>query len=677
MEISDARLFKLSSLLFDAALGKSYYDELSGAVAEFGIAALADSWGTSSLVLSELGEGTSVQAATLVKHFGLDPTNTDPESGDAFAFNYFKSNLDAGVNPGVLALAAIEYLEQYDLPVNLHEANLFLNNRAEVAFQYSKQLELGARDIAELKAVIANVNEETQSVVTAVELMSHKKFDEVRLLSPLNTYTDADETIEGTNENDHIDGGAGNDQIEGGGGHDILLGGSGDDTLKGGEGLDRLEGGDGNDILEAGGQWDGEYSEKTDSDGNPFIYAGFPDPDAVDAFHEILDGGNGNDTISGNFGSDYITGGEGDDIINGEKYSYLSTVYPHMFNDFIDGGAGDDTINGNAGNDTIIGGEGADTISGDEGNDIIHGGEGADKLNGGWGQDIVHGGAGDDYIGVKTLYPIDALGYDLIVDSSDRSIDTYYGDEGDDTIHTSGGDIVDGGVGSDAIYLSRLNGAPQSIITAGEGTDYIRISNAFGDMSTSVIIDFNEVKQVKDEVEIELLVSAINGDEIRGFDLATDLINLSSYQHIFGDTRSYASVGRMQETNNNGGFSKNFVQIVSSTETPWIEYSVTGGQESGKAYFVIQGAAAASASKADVAAFLDDYGNDARYQASASHVFLVNIQDVGIGIYNFVDDGTTLLIGNKEVVANEIIPVAVLTGLTTEEINMSNADFMV
>ena len=54
----------------------------------------------------------------------------------------------------------------------------------------------------------------------------------------------------------------------------------------------------------------------------------------------------------------------------------------------LDGGAGNDSITGTAGNDAMRGGAGNDTLIGGNGNDALDGGAGADLLNGGLGDDV-------------------------------------------------------------------------------------------------------------------------------------------------------------------------------------------------------------------------------------------------------------------------------------------------
>ncbi|WP_132408400.1 calcium-binding protein [Neorhizobium sp. S3-V5DH] len=57
-------------------------------------------------------------------------------------------------------------------------------------------------------------------------------------------------------------------------------------------------------------------------------------------------------------------------------------------NDVINGGAGNDDLTGFSGNDTLLGGIGDDSLSGDEGGDTLEGGAGNDSLTGGDGSDV-------------------------------------------------------------------------------------------------------------------------------------------------------------------------------------------------------------------------------------------------------------------------------------------------
>jgi Ca2+-binding RTX toxin-like protein len=85
----------------------------------------------------------------------------------------------------------------------------------------------------------------------------------------------------------------------------------------------------------------------------------------------VVNGGGGDNRISGSRGNDVLFAGAGDDTMRGNDG-----------NDLIISGAGDDDVNGNRGTDVEILGAGADTarwIPG-EGNDIVDGGGGHDRL---------------------------------------------------------------------------------------------------------------------------------------------------------------------------------------------------------------------------------------------------------------------------------------------------------
>ena len=58
----------------------------------------------------------------------------------------------------------------------------------------------------------------------------------------------------------------------------------------------------------------------------------------------------------------------------------------------MDGGAGNDSVTGGLGRDLIFGGTGDDTLQGGDGNDFLIGGLGADQLYGQNGFDILVGG---------------------------------------------------------------------------------------------------------------------------------------------------------------------------------------------------------------------------------------------------------------------------------------------
>jgi Ca2+-binding RTX toxin-like protein len=206
--------------------------------------------------------------------------------------------------------------------------------------------------------------------------------------------------------------------------------------MDGGEGNDTLSGGTKSDILRGG------------------------------AGVNILTGGTGDDHMISTAGDDSITGGVGsdtadfspfetslhitlDDIANdaeeggtGIVHIDIETIIGGGGNDFISagailnpvsifGGSGRDTIIGGARADTIHGGPGNDKIQGDEGNDYLNGDGGRDKVFGGDGTDTLNGGGPDPkFLPIPTPQPTDQ---DTTGGGSDGEVDTLDGGTGNDT----------------------------------------------------------------------------------------------------------------------------------------------------------------------------------------------------------------------------------------------------
>jgi Ca2+-binding RTX toxin-like protein len=109
-------------------------------------------------------------------------------------------------------------------------------------------------------------------------------------------------------------------------------------------------------------------------------------------------------------------GGYGLDMLRG-SYSVAVT------------GSGADTVQGGAGNDTITGGTGPELIQGGHGNDLIQGGTGPDTIYGGAGNDTITGGTGPDTIaggpGHNDIYM--GTGPDLVQDTGPGGHDTVFG----------------------------------------------------------------------------------------------------------------------------------------------------------------------------------------------------------------------------------------------------------
>ena len=180
----------------------------------------------------------------------------------------------------------------------------------------------------------------------------------------------------------------------------------------------------------------------------------------------MLNGGAGDDVITGSLGADTINGGDGADNLSGSAG-----------NDTITGGAGMDTISGGGGDDSLRGSLDSDTLDGDNGNDILFGDEGNDRLEGSNDDDTIFGGLGNDKL-------IGNSGNDSMVGEEGR--DSMFGGSGNDTVEggsssdfirgQGGNDRVRGGDGNDTITGDTGNdtlvgGDGDDSIDAGDGQD--------------------------------------------------------------------------------------------------------------------------------------------------------------------------------------------------------------
>jgi len=224
--------------------------------------------------------------------------------------------------------------------------------------------------------------------------------------------------IQGTSDNDEldfsdtvlnninfIDGGSGNDEITGSAGNDTIMGGTGNDELNGGSGNDTflVDGQNGGfDEIKGGAGFDTILGSAADD------VIGLKEFEAKDSV-ELIDGGQGYNVIQGSQ--------KGDDL------DFSKTVLTNI--DLIDGGAGNDDITGSVGHDVISGGAGKDRLKGLGGNDVLNGGAGDDvyAISRGDGQDLIVNigeGGSEDKISYTTGVNRDQLwftqnGNDLVV----------------------------------------------------------------------------------------------------------------------------------------------------------------------------------------------------------------------------------------------------------------------
>jgi Ca2+-binding RTX toxin-like protein len=186
-----------------------------------------------------------------------------------------------------------------------------------------------------------------------------------------------------------VTGGTGDDTITGGPGDDNLLGSEGADTITAGAGDDILDGGKNTktqlfaDVLDGGEGTDSTgYDRKkavTVNLGDPAVPAGEAGEGDTVRSIENVEGGDGNDVLTGSAAKNRIDGSLG--------------------NDLIDGMGGSDFIRGSNGRDKLYGSGGGDVIEGEDGRDRLVGGCGRDSLDGGFGADRIFARDGTrDYV---------------------------------------------------------------------------------------------------------------------------------------------------------------------------------------------------------------------------------------------------------------------------------------
>jgi Ca2+-binding RTX toxin-like protein len=216
-------------------------------------------------------------------------------------------------------------------------------------------------------------------------------------------------------------------------------------TINGGEGDDLLTGGSDNDNLRGDGGNDRVIGFKGDDD---------------------LEGGAGNDVLVWNNGdnTDVVDGDAGADEVEingaptaGDVFTAVPNAGRVLFNRpnlvpfSVNFSAERLTVNGLGGDDTFTGAAGLApltliSLNGGTGIDTLTGGDGPDLITGGDDNDVLNGGGGDDRV------------------VGDRGTDTLRGGDGNDALvwnNGDGTDVSDGDAGFDRV---EINGSP----TAGD-----------------------------------------------------------------------------------------------------------------------------------------------------------------------------------------------------------------
>lgn len=139
----------------------------------------------------------------------------------------------------------------------------------------------------------------------------------------------------------------------------------------------------------------------------------------------------------------------------GHPLAQVTIVEGGSGNNDLTGTHGADAINGQHGDDTLFGGGNSDTLQGGYGNDIVRGGSGNDVIDGGHGEDQLFGNAGDDFIVSRSdaREPDSALipGRDEGDPLGELVGGKLYPDQ---PVHAD--DVLTGGTGADTFYFQTL-----------------------------------------------------------------------------------------------------------------------------------------------------------------------------------------------------------------------------
>ncbi len=190
----------------------------------------------------------------------------------------------------------------------------------------------------------------------------------------------------------------------------------------------------------------------------------------------VIDGGDGDDQLTGSWGNDTIRGGTGDDVLFDERGTNrlsggsgddeISLGWASV-GSMARGGRGDDVLRSATGDDFLFGNSGRDTLEGGGGADLLSGGRGRDVLDGGSGADVIEGGRGDDVL---------TGGYDADIfrfhksDGRDRITDFELDLDRIELAHLDGfGDLDLVQIGSDVMVM--LGGGDHILIENTEVTD--------------------------------------------------------------------------------------------------------------------------------------------------------------------------------------------------------------
>ena len=347
-----------------------------------------------------------------------------------------------------------------------------------------------------------------------------------------------------------IDGGSGNDAISGSVAGDTILGGAGDDTLAGGQG---------NDIFQVSGTTSG-FDAVNGGDGTDTISA-----TANSTMIGLTNVSNIEAISAGAFTGVYISGSANADTLDFTTATLTGIVR-------IDGGSGNDTITGSGAADTLLGGLGDDTLAGGNGNDIFQvsgTGAGFDAVDGGGGTDTISATANSTMIGLRSIAGIETI-------SAGAFTGVYImGSSAADILNFSATTLtaivrIDGGAGADVITGSAaadtiLGGADDDTLAGGLGNDNFQASG------TTAGFDAYDGGGGTDTITATAAATAIGISALTGIETITagSLTNVYIRGSGNADTLDFSAVTLTAIVRIEGGGGNDFLTGNSVANTIW------------------------------------------------------------------------------------------------------------
>ena len=366
-----------------------------------------------------------------------------------------------------------------------------------------------------------------------------------------------DDLLDGGDGNDTLTAGAGNDTLRGGGaGLDLHYGGDGDDVILVDRASDIVagelyDGGAGQDSLILNFNSDGDISGVTLTGIESLTQSYFNfDTKLTAAQLEALTSVSGQSFTLTTAGTVSMNGASiNTQVFNlsdlGNSFTLAGSTQSYQIT--VNGGTGDDAISGWSQADTLDGGGGADILTGGGGNDVLIGGTGTDLMRGGLNNDIYYvdnagddvveaGGSGDDSIFSSVSYNLLGRYVETLTLTGSANINAVGNTQLNTLVGNSGNNILRGGLGNDRL-------------TGGGGADIFGFDTAVGSGNVDRITDFSVVDDTIRLSRSVFLAIAANGPLAAGeFRIGSSAADAND--HILYNS---ATGGLFYDADGNGG----------------------------------------------------------------------------------------------------------------------------